>query len=428
MKGVGLANSWPFGIIPFVFLFFSDELLLYRKGTFMIRALRLKDLPPYLFTAIDEMKIDAIQQGEEIIDLGMGNPDRPTPDFVVDRLVESAREAKNHRYSASRGITRLREAAAALYKRRFDVDVDPGSEVVSISGIKEGITQVALSVLNNGDAALVPGPTYPIHSFGVVIAGGHLVRVPLHPLEDFFEALAEVQRHTWPRAKMLILCFPHNPTTTVVPLEFFERAVEFANREGIVILHDFAYADITYDGLSAPSILQVPGAKEVAVELFSLSKSYRMAGWRIGFAVGNSEVIEVLASLKSYMDYGIFQPIQIAGIMALEEGDSFVKENRAMYQRRRDTLISALAEIGWNVPVPRGTIYLWAPIPEPFREIGSLKFSKRLLAETSVVVAPGIGFGPGGEGYVRLALVESEDRIRRAVKKIGDFLDKGREA
>lgn len=379
---------------------------------------RLKGLPPYVFTVINELKIQARHRGEDIIDLGMGNPDQPTPGFIVDKLIEAVQNSRNHRYSVSRGIYKLREAIANWYKRHFEVDIDPDTEAIAVIGAKEGITQIALSVLNPGDVVLVPSPTYPIHSFGVVIAGGQLVRIPINPIESFFDALQEAYQDTWPRAKMMILSFPHNPTTTTVELDFFEQVVDFAQSEGIIVIHDFAYADIVFDGYRAPSLLQVPGAKEVGVEVFSLSKSYNMAGWRVGFAVGNQEIISALATLKSYMDYGIFQPIQIASIIALNSDGESVEQVRQVYQRRRDVLVSGLCRIGWEVTSPRGTMYVWAKIPSGFQEMGSLGFSHLLLEEGKVVVAPGIGFGPHGEGYVRFALVENEHRIRQAIRGI----------
>lgn len=387
---------------------------------------RLKGLPPYVFSTINALKIEARRRGEDIIDLGMGNPDRSTPEFIVDKLVEAVRIGRNHRYSVSRGIYKLRVAIADWYRKRYEVNIDPETEAVSVIGAKEGISQIALSVLNNGDVVLVPSPTYPIHSFGVVIAGGQLVRIPINPIGSFFEVLEEAYLDTWPKAKLMILSFPHNPTTTTVELDFFEKIVDFAQSEGMIVVHDFAYADIVFDGYQAPSFLQVSGAKEVGVEIFSLSKSYNMAGWRVGFAVGNREVVSALATLKSYMDYGIFQPIQIASIIALNSDGEAVEENRKAYQRRRDVLVSGLRRIGWEVGPPKATMYLWARIPPKFQKMGSLEFSRLLLEEGKVVVAPGIGFGPHGEGYVRFALVENEHRIRQAIRGIRKCLRQNR--
>ncbi len=380
---------------------------------------RIKRLPPYVFAQVDALKLEARRRGEDIIDLGMGNPDIPTPRHIVEKLIEAAQNPRNHRYSASRGIYKLRVAITEWYGRKYDVDLDPETEAIATIGSKDGIAHLALAVLGPGDVVLVPTPTYPIHSYCVVIAGGDLRSVPLlDEEEDFFERLQAAVRLTWPKPKMIILNFPHNPTTTVVDLSFFEKVVDFAKEHDILILHDLAYADLTFDGYKAPSILQVPGAKEVAVEFYTLSKSYSMPGWRVGFAVGNSRMIHALARLKSYFDYGMFQPIQIAAIIALRSDDSVVKGIVETYRSRRDVLVRGLKQVGWEVKKPKATMFVWARIPEPYREMGSLEFSKLLLREAKVAVSPGIGFGEGGEGYVRFALVENEHRIRQAIRGI----------
>ncbi|RLA80075.1 MAG: alanine transaminase [Deltaproteobacteria bacterium] len=380
---------------------------------------RIKRLPPYVFAQVDALKLEARRRGEDIIDLGMGNPDIPTPRHIVEKLIEAAQNPRNHRYSASRGIYKLRVAITEWYGRKYDVDLDPETEAIATIGSKDGIAHLALAVLGPGDVVLVPTPTYPIHSYCVVIAGGDLRSVPLlDEEEDFFERLQAAVRLTWPKPKMIILNFPHNPTTTVVDLSFFEKVVDFAKEHDILILHDLAYADLTFDGYKAPSILQVPRAKEVAVEFYTLSKSYSMPGWRVGFAVGNSRMIHALARLKSYFDYGMFQPIQIAAIIALRSDDSVVEGIVETYRSRRDVLVRGLKQVGWEVKKPKATMFVWARIPEPYREMGSLEFSKLLLREAKVAVSPGIGFGEGGEGYVRFALVENEHRIRQAIRGI----------
>ena len=380
---------------------------------------RIKRLPPYVFAQVDALKLEARRRGEDIIDLGMGNPDIPTPRHIVEKLIEAAQNPRNHRYSASRGIYKLRVAITEWYGRKYDVDLDPETEAIATIGSKDGIAHLALAVLGPGDVVLVPTPTYPIHSYCVVIAGGDLRSVPLlDEEENFFERLQAAVRLTWPKPKMIILNFPHNPTTTVVDLSFFEKVVDFAKEHDILILHDLAYADLTFDGYKAPSILQVPGAKEVAVEFYTLSKSYSMPGWRVGFAVGNSRMIHALARLKSYFDYGMFQPIQIAAIIALRSDDSVVEGIVETYRSRRDVLVRGLKQVGWEVKKPKATMFVWARIPEPYREMGSLEFSKLLLREAKVAVSPGIGFGEGGEGYVRFALVENEHRIRQAIRGI----------
>lgn len=379
---------------------------------------RIQRLPPYVFAQVDELKIGARRKGEDIIDLGMGNPDIPTPKHIVDKLLEAAANPRNHRYSASRGIYKLRAAICDWYRRNYDVDLDPETEAIATIGSKEGIAHLVLATLGPGDVVFVPNPTYPIHSYSVVIAGGDLRSVPLTRDEDFFERLQAATKLTWPQPKMLILNFPHNPTTMVVDQSFFERVIEFAREHDLLVVHDLAYADLVFDGYKAPSILQVPGAKDRAVEFFTLSKSYSMPGWRMGFAVGNPRMVNALARLKSYFDYGMFQPIQIAGIIALNSSQEIVKEIVEVYRVRRDVLVRGLNRAGWHVEKPKATMFVWAEIPDEYRRMGSLEFSKFLLREAKVAVSPGIGFGEFGEGFVRLALVENDHRIRQAVRGI----------
>ena len=377
---------------------------------------RIKRLPPYVFAIVNDLKSKARARGEDVIDLGMGNPDLGTPKHIVNKLIQAAQNPKNHRYSASRGITRLRTAIMKWYRDRYGVELDPESETIATIGAKEGLAHLALAVLQPGDGVLVPNPTYPIHAYSVVIADGDLRSVPLTPDGDFFARLEETARLAWPKAKLLILSFPHNPTTMCVDLAFFEKVVVFAREHRLMVVHDFAYADFAFDGYQPPSFLQVPGAKDVGVEIFSLSKSYNMPGWRMGFVCGNSRMIHALARIKSYLDYGAFQPIQIASIIALEGDQSVVTDIVEVHRRRRDVLVTGLNKLGWNVPNPKGTMFVWAPIPEAFRAMGSLEFSKLLIQEAKVAVSPGIGFGEYGEGYVRFALVENEQRIRQALR------------
>jgi alanine-synthesizing transaminase len=378
---------------------------------------RIKRLPPYVFAIVNDLKTKARARGEDIIDLGMGNPDLGTPKHIVAKLIEAAQNPKNHRYSASRGITRLRVAITKWYRDRYGVEVDPESEAIATIGAKEGLAHLALAVLQPGDGVLVPNPTYPIHSYSVVIADGDLRSVPLAgSADDFFARLQETARLAWPKAKLLILSFPHNPTTMCVDLAFFERVVDFAREHRLMVVHDFAYADFAFDGYRPPSFLQAPGAREVGVEIFSTSKSYNMPGWRLAFVCGNARMIHALARIKSYLDYGGFQPIQIAGIIALEGDQSVVADIVEVHRRRRNVLVDGLNKIGWNVPKPKGTMFVWAPIPEPFRGMGSLEFAKLLIQEAKVAVSPGIGFGEYGEGYVRFALVENEQRTRQALR------------
>ncbi|HJR04920.1 MAG TPA: alanine transaminase [Methylomirabilota bacterium] len=377
---------------------------------------RIKRLPPYVFAIVNDLKSKARARGEDVIDLGMGNPDQETPKHIVDKLVEAARNPRNHRYSASKGITRLRKAVTTWYRTRYGVELDPETEAIATIGAKEGMAHLALAVLQPGDGALVPNPTYPIHSYSVVIADGDLRSVPLVPGEDFFARLQETARLAWPKAKLLILSFPHNPTTACVDRDFFVKVVDFAREHHLMVVHDFAYADFTFDGYKAPSFLEVPGAKEVGVEIFSLSKSYNMPGWRVGFVCGNSKMIHALARIKSYLDYGAFQPIQIAAIIALEGEQGCVSDIVELHRKRRDVLVNGLNKIGWKVEKPKGTMFVWAPIPEEFRSMGSLEFSKLLIQECKVAVSPGIGFGEYGDGHVRFALVENEQRIRQALR------------
>jgi len=387
---------------------------------------RIKRLPPYVFNIVNDLKAQARRRGEDIIDFGMGNPDGPTPQHIVEKLCEVARRENTHRYSVSRGIPRLRRAIANWYKRRFDVDIDPEREAIVTIGSKEGLAHLALATMDRGDAVLVPNPAYPIHPYGFVIAGADIRHVPLTPEVDFFVELEKAIRDSWPKPKMLVLNFPANPTTQCVDLAFFEKVVAIAREHGIWIVHDLAYADIVFDGYRAPSILEVPGAKEVAVEFFTLSKSYNMPGWRIGFMCGNERLVGALARLKSYFDYGTFTPIQVAAILALEGPQDCVEEIRRTYQKRRDVLCSGLESAGWPVEKPKATMFVWARIPEPYRHLGSLEFSKKLLAEAKVAVSPGIGFGEYGDEYVRFSLIENEHRTRQAIRSLREVFRRDR--
>jgi alanine-synthesizing transaminase len=379
---------------------------------------RIKRLPPYVFAIVNDLKVKARARGEDIIDFGMGNPDLPTPPHIVDKLCEAVRNPRNHRYSASRGITKLRHAICDWYHRRYGVSLDPETEAIATIGAKEGLSHLALAIVEPGDVALVPNPTYPIHAYSVVIAGGDVRHVRLVPGEDFFANLMAAFRESWPQPKLLILSFPHNPTTAVVDAEFFAKIVAFAQENDLIVIHDFAYADLTFDGYQAPSFLQAPGAKDVGVEFFTLSKSYNMPGWRVGFAVGNPRIIAALTRIKSYLDYGMFQPIQIASIIALNGSQDCVGEIVRTYASRRDVLCEGLTRIGWKVDKPQGTMFVWARIPDQFRMMGSLEFSKFLLDKARVAVSPGIGFGQSGDEYVRFALVENEHRTRQAIHGI----------
>jgi alanine-synthesizing transaminase len=385
---------------------------------------RMMRLPPYIFGIVNQLKMEARRRGEDIIDLGMGNPDLPTPKHIVHKLIEAAKNPRNHRYSASKGIYKLRLAITEWYRRRYDVELDPEAEAVVTIGAKEGLGHLVLATLGPGDVVLVPDPTYPIHAYSVVIAGGDLRSVPLIGKGDFFDRLLAATRQTWPPPKMLIISFPHNPTTEVVDIDFFENLVAFAKGHHLMIVHDLAYGDIVFDGYRAPSLLQVKGAKDVGVELFSLSKSYNMPGWRVGFAVGNAEMLAALARLKSYLDYGVFQPVQIASIIALNEDQECVRETVEIYRKRRDTLVNGLRRIGWEIEKPKGTMFVWGEIPRPLQKMGSIEFSKLLLREGQVAVSPGVGFGECGEGFVRFALVENDARIKQAVKGIQRVLKK----
>jgi len=377
---------------------------------------RMKRLPPYVFATVNALKMDARRRGEDIIDLGMGNPDMPTPPHIVEKLVEAAQKGTNHRYSASRGITKLRMAIADWYKRRFNVAICPETEAIATIGAKEGLSHLVLATVETGDVVLVPNPTYPIHAASVVISGGQLVSIPLTHDRDFFEDLGQITELIRPRPKMLIISFPHNPTTRCVDLDFFQRIVEYANKYNVLIIHDFAYADLVFDGYVAPSFLQVPGAKEVGVELFSLSKSYNMPGWRMGFVVGNKRLVHALTRIKSYLDYGVFQPIQIASIIALNGPYDCVEQIVATYQERRDALCRGLHNIGWRVEPPKGTMFVWARIPRKFRHLGSVDFTMMLIREAKVAVSPGLGFGEFGDEYVRFALVENVQRTNQAIR------------
>jgi len=384
----------------------------------MAQFARLDRLPPYVFATVNAIKMEARRAGEDIIDLGMGNPDMGTPPHIVEKLVEASQKPHNHRYSASMGIARLRLAIADWYRRRYDVDIDPESEAIVTIGVKEGLSHLVLVTIRPGDVVFSPTPTYPIHPYSAIIAGGDVRGIPLGPDCDFFENLMHATRQTWPRPKLLIISYPHNPTTEVVDLEFFEKIVAYAKEHGMMVIHDFAYADLVFDGYTAPSFLQAKGAKDVGVEFFSLSKSYNMPGWRVGFCVGNKETVAALRRIKSYLDYGVFQPVQIASIIALNGPQECVTEIRETYRERRDTLIAGLNRAGWNISSPRGTMFVWARIPEKFRNMGSVEFSKFLIKEAQVAVSPGLGFGEYGDEYVRFALIENNMRINQAVRGI----------
>lgn len=383
---------------------------------------RLDRLPPYVFATVNQIKMEARRAGEDIIDLGMGNPDLGTPEHIVAKLIEAAQKPHNHRYSASMGIRKLRMAIADWYKRRFDVDIDPENEAIVTIGVKEGISHLVLVSIRPGDVIFSPNPTYPIHPYSAIIAGGDVRGIPLGPGHDFFENLISATKQTWPRPKILTISFPHNPTTEVVDLAFFDKIVDYARDNDILVLHDFAYADLVFDGYKAPSFLQAKGAKDVGVEFFSLSKSYSMPGWRIGFCVGNPETIAALRRIKSYLDYGAFQPIQIAAIIALNGPQECVEEVRNVYKERRDALISGLSRVGWDIPSPKGTMFVWGKIPDKYIHMGSVEFSKFLIQKAQVAVSPGLGFGEYGDDYVRFALIENHMRINQAVRGIRKIL------
>ncbi len=379
---------------------------------------RITSLPPYVFTIIDSLKVAARRAGEDVIDLGFGNPDLPSPDLAVDKAVEAVRNPRNHRYSASRGIPKLRQAAADMYLRRFGVELDPDTEVINTIGAKEGLSHLMWVLLQPGDAALVPSPSYPIHIYAPLFAGADIREVRLANGEAFIDNLREAWEYSWPKPRVIVVSFPHNPTTTCVDLDFMQQVVDFARDKEVVVVHDNAYADLGFDGYVPPSILQADGAKEVAVELYSMTKSFSMAGWRVAFLVGNPEVVGALAKLKSYLDYGTFQPIQVAATVTLNEAPDYPKEAQAVYQSRRDALCDGLQRIGWDLTPPMGTMFAWAPIPDAYAEMGSVEFASFLVKEANVAVSHGVGFGPGGEGHVRFALIENEQRINQAVRNL----------
>ena len=379
---------------------------------------RIKRLPPYVFSIVNELKMKLRREGEDIVDLGMGNPDIPTPQHIVDKAAEALYNPRNHRYSASKGIYKLRLAIANRYKNKYGVDIDPETEVVTTIGVKEGFSHLILAITNPGTSVLVPDPYYPIHFYSVIIAGGDVRTIPLTEQDEFIFNLEKTLKASWPQPKVLVISYPHNPTTICVDIDFFEKIVEFAKENKMYVIHDFAYSDIAFDGFNPPSILQVKGAKDVCVEFYSMSKSFSMAGWRIGFAVGNKILIHALARLKSYLDYGVFQPLQIASIHALNSDQNCINEICNIYKKRRDKLIDGLNRIGWKVPAPKATMFVWAEIPDKYKKMGSLEFAKFLIKEAKVAVSPGIGFGDYGEGYVRFALVENEHRILQAIRGI----------
>jgi alanine-synthesizing transaminase len=401
---------------------------------------RVSGLPPYVFATIDDLKLKARRAGNDVIDLGFGNPDLPSPDVAVEKLSEAAHNPRNHRYSASKGIPKLRQAVTALYARTFGVELDPDLEVVTTIGAKEGLSHVMWVLVGPGDTALVPSPSYPIHIYAPLFAGADVHQVRLQgpvagpatmgpdkvaePGEEFLGSLVEAWESTWPKPRVIVLSFPHNPTTACVDLAFMSQLVSFAREHDVVLVHDFAYADLGFDGYRPPSILEVPGAKDVAVELYTMTKSFSMAGWRVGFLVGNPEIVQALTKLKSYLDYGTFQPIQIAAIVAMNESPEYPKQINAIYQGRRDALCDGINRIGWDVVPPKGTMFVWAPIPEAYREMGSLEFAKYLVQEANVATSPGVGFGPGGDGHVRFALIENDQRIGQAVRNLRKALTK----
>jgi alanine-synthesizing transaminase len=383
---------------------------------------RMERLPPYMFKVVDKLKIDLRHEGVDIVDLGMGNPDIPTPKHIVDKLIEAAQKPQNYRYSASAGINKLRRAISDWYKRRWNVDIDPEEEAIATIGAKEGLSHFVLATVSPGDVVFAPNPTYPIHPYSVIIAGGDLRSIPIAPDRDFFEDLLTATKQTWPAPKMLIISFPHNPTTAVVDRAFFEKIVEFCREHKMIVIHDFAYADLVFDGYTPPSFLQIPGAKEIGVEFFTLSKSYSMPGWRVGFCVGNPELISALRRIKSYLDYGMFQPIQIAAIIALNGPYDCVQEIVEIYRQRRDALVDGLNRAGWPIDKPKGTMFVWAKIPEPYLKMGSIEFAKMLMVKAKVAVSPGIGFGQYGDDHVRFALIENPHRIGQAVRGIKQIL------
>src|SRR5262245_43134135 len=393
---------------------------------------RITGLPPYVLAEIDALKMAARRAGDDVIDLAFGNPDIPSPDAAVDKLAEAVHNPRNHRYSSSRGIPKLRAAVASLYERKFNVALAPETEIINTIGAKEGLSHLMWVLLGPGDTALVPTPSYPIHLYAPLFAGADVRQVPLGvgygtgsgDGSTFFAGLLEAWENAWPRPRVIVISFPHNPTTTCVDLAWLQRLVDFAREHGVVLVHDFAYSDTAFDGYQPPSILQVPGAKDVAVEFYTLTKSFSMAGWRVGFMVGNAEIVAALRKLKSYLDYGTFQPVQIAAIVAMNEASDYPKLVNEIYQGRRDALCDGVTRLGWEIPKPKGTMFVWAPIPEPYREMGSLEFSSFLVREANVATSPGVGFGPGGEGFVRFALIENEQRIAQGVRNLKRALHK----
>ncbi len=385
---------------------------------------RITGLPPYVLGIINALKLDARRDGIDVIDLGFGNPDIPSPDIAVEKLAEAARNPRNHRYSQSIGIPNLRKAVASRYLAKWGVELDPDTEIITTIGAKEGLSHLMWVLLGPGDSAFVPSPSYPIHIWAPLFAGADVQHIRLGPGQNFFENLLQAWQDQWPKPRVIILSFPHNPTTACVDLDWMTKIVEFAREHEVVLVHDFAYSDTSFDGYEPPSILQVPGAKDVAVELFTMTKSFSMAGWRVGFLSGNAEIVGALAKLKSYLDYGTFQPIQIAATVAMNEAPEYPSQVNEIYQGRRDALIDGLARIGWEIEKPKGTMFVWAPIPEPYAEMTSLEFAQFLIREAAVATSPGAGFGPGGEGHVRFALIENEQRIGQAVRSLKKALTK----
>lgn len=383
---------------------------------------RINNLPPYVFTIIDTLKIEGRRAGDDIVDLGFGNPDLPSPDIAVEKLTEAAMNARNHRYSSSRGIPKLREAIAGYYQRRFGVELDPDTQVINTIGAKEGFSHLMWTLLQPGDAALVPTPSYPIHRYGCLFAGAEVREIPLSNDSDFLEVMRERWEYSWPKPRVIVLSFPHNPTGLCVDLEFMAEVVDFAREHEVLLVHDFAYADIGFDGYQPPSILEVEGASDVAVELYSMTKSFSMAGWRVAFMVGNPEVVAALAKIKSYLDYGTFQPIQIAATVVLNEATEHPKLVNEIYQSRRDALCDGLNRMGWPITPPKGTMFVWSDIPEPYLDMGSVEFCSMLVRDAKVAASPGVGFGPGGEGHARFALIENEQRINQALRNIRSTL------
>ena len=383
---------------------------------------RIANLPPYVFTIINDLKIKGRREGDDIIDFGFGNPDLPSPKIAVDKLCEAAQNPKNHRYSLSKGIPKLREAICGLYEETFGVSLDPETEAINTIGAKEGLSHLMWTLVQPGDAVLVPSPSYPIHLYSPLFAGAEVREIPLTSGSDFFEAMRERWEYSWPRPKVILLSFPHNPTTMCVDLDFMQQVVDFAKEKEVLLVHDFAYADLGFAGYQPPSLLHADGGKDVAVELYSMTKSFSMAGWRVAFMLGNSEVIAALAKIKSYLDYGTFQPIQIAATVTINEASDHPKEVNKIYQSRRDALCDGLNRIGWSMEPPKGTMFAWAPIPEPYKHMGSIEFASWLVKEAKVATSPGVGFGPGGEGYVRFALIENEQRTSQAIRHIKNTL------